>query len=87
MEEGFWRGAPDLAIDVVSPSDTYTEVEEEVGDWLDAGTRMVVVVNPRTRSASVYQARDQIQNLTEDDPLDRGDVVPGWTLPLREVFV
>ena len=86
-EEGFWRGAPDLAIEVISPSDTYIEVEEKVGDWLEAGTRMVVVVNPRTRSARVYHARDQIQILTEDDSLDGGAVVPGWTLRLREVFL
>src|SRR5712692_7326151 len=45
--EGYWPGAPDLVVEVISPSDTYTEVEEKVLEWLEAGARMVVVVNPR----------------------------------------
>src|SRR5215210_8720215 len=47
--EGFWPEAPDLAIEVVSPGDGYTDVEEKVFAWLDAGTKMVVVINPRQR--------------------------------------
>ena len=48
--EGFWPGAPDLAVEVVSPNDLYTEVEEKVADWLDAGAGMVVVVNPQKQN-------------------------------------
>lgn len=84
--EEFWPGAPDLAIEVISPTDSYGEVDEKVAEYLEAGCRMVVVVNPRRRTAAVYRSRSDIVLLTENDALDGGDVVPGWTLPLREVF-
>jgi len=84
--EGFWPGAPDLAVEVVSPGDAFAEVEEKVFDWLDAGTRMVVVVNPRQRSATVYKSPSDITVLAEADVLDGGDVVPGFELMLREIF-
>lgn len=83
---GYWPGAPDLAVEVISPGDTYTEVEEKIFDWLDAGTRMVMVVNPRRRLVTVYRSLAGIIILTENDTLDGGDVVPGWTLPVRDVF-
>lgn len=82
----FWPGAPDVAIEVISPTDTYVEVDEKVAEYLDAGCRMVVVVNPRRRIATVYRSHDQIALLTEADVLDGGDVVPGWRLPLADVF-
>ncbi|HEX7242905.1 MAG TPA: Uma2 family endonuclease [Longimicrobiaceae bacterium] len=84
--EGYFPGAPDLAVEVVSPGDRYGEVEEKVMDWLAAGTRMVVVVHPSRRAATVYRSRSDIALLTEDDALDGGDVVPGWSLPVRDVF-
>ena len=84
--QDYWPGAPDLAVDVISPSDTYTEVEEKLFDWLDAGVRLVIVANLRQHTVTVYRSRADIVILTEDDTLDGGDVVPGWTMPVREVF-
>ncbi|CAN5755386.1 Uma2 family endonuclease [soil metagenome] len=84
--EGFWPEAPDLSVEVISPGDSYAEVEEKVFDWLDAGTKMVVVVNPRQRSVTVYKSQSDITVLSEDDVLDGGDVVPGFELALREIF-
>ncbi len=84
--EGYWPGAPDLAVEVISPSDTYTKVEEKVFQWLDAGAQMVVVVNPRVKSVSVYHSRQTVTILTEDETLDGGEVVPGWRLPVKEIF-
>ena len=83
---GFWPGAPDLAVEVVSPGDTYAEVEDKVLDWLDAGTLMVAVVNPRQRTVTIYRSRADIVILTRDDLLDGNNVVPGWILPIRELF-
>jgi Uma2 family endonuclease len=83
---GYWPGAPDLAVEVVSPEDVYTEVEEKVLEWLEAGTRMVVVVNPRKRAVTVYRSLSDIVVLTNHDILDGGDVVPGWKLPLSDLF-
>ena len=84
--EGFWPGAPDLAVEVISPADTYFAVEEKVQDWLNAGTRMVIVVEPQTRLIKVYRSQEDVTILTEKDSLDGDDVVPGWQLPVREIF-
>jgi Uma2 family endonuclease len=85
-EEGFWPGAPDLAIEVVSPSDRFDQVEEKVMDWLQAGTRAVWVVTPRNRSVTVYKDRDHIQVLTGEDTLEDQELLPGWKLPVKEIF-
>ena len=84
--EGFWPEAPRLAVEVISPGDSYADVEEKVFDWLDAGTKMVVVINPRQRTATVYRSPNDISALSEADVLDGGDVVPGFELPVREIF-
>jgi Uma2 family endonuclease len=75
--EGYWPGAPDLAVEVISHGDTYWEVEEKVLEWLDAGVRLVVVVNPRRRVVTVYRSRTDIVVLTEEEVIDGGEVVPG----------
>ena len=75
-----------IVVEVISPSDRYTDVEDKVVEWLEAGCRMVIVVNPRQRVVTVYHARTDIVMLTEEDTLDGGDVVPGWQLPINDVF-
>ena len=85
--EGYWPGAPDLAVEVVSPNDSYTGVEEKVATWLETGTRCVVVIEPRTRTVTVRLSRTEIRVLTEGAVLDVGEVVSGWTLPVADVFV
>lgn len=85
-EAAFFEGAPDLAVEVTSPSDRYSAVLEKVWDYVDAGTSLVVVVDPPQRSITVYRSRTDVAVLTEDDVLDGGDVVPGWRLPVRDVF-
>ena len=85
--EGYWPVAPDVAVEVISPSDRYTDVEDKVVEWLEAGSRMVLVVNPRQRAVTVYYSRTDVVRLTEEDTLEGGEVVPGWQLPIREVFV
>ena len=83
---GFWPGAPDLAVEVVSPGDTSTEVESKVSEWLRAGTRMVVVINARQEAVTVYRSLEDVVILTRGGILDGGEVVPGWTLPINEIF-
>ena len=84
--DGYFPGPPDLAIEVISPSDRYTEVEEKVSEWLNAGTLMVIVVNPRNRTVRVYCSLADSVLLTEQDVLDGGSVVPGWRLPVADIF-
>jgi Uma2 family endonuclease len=83
---GFIPGAPDLAVEVISPSDTYNEVEEKVALWLQHGTRMVVTVNPRRRRVTVYRPDRPVRFLSEQDTLSGDDVVPGWSIPVRDLF-
>ena len=84
--EGYWPGTPDLAVEVISPSDLYTEVEDKVADWLDSGTGMVLVVSPRNRTVAVRRPPMEITVLGESDTLDGAGVVSGWSLPVRDVF-
>lgn len=84
--KGAFPGAPDLAVEVISPTDRYSDVVTKVGAYLDAGTQMVILVDPQNRSVSVFAADGQRADLTEDDVLDGGDVVPGWALPVRDIF-
>ena len=83
---GYWPGAPDLAVEVISPNDLYAEVDEKVATWLEHGARMVLVVNPRRRTVVVHRPNAPARLLTENDTLDGEDVVPGWALPVRELF-
>jgi Uma2 family endonuclease len=81
----YFPGPPDLAVEVISPSDTYGEVQDKVDRYIAAGTRMVIVINPRNQTATVTTPA-AVKHLTVDDTLDGGEVVPGWTLPLRDLF-
>jgi Uma2 family endonuclease len=83
---GYWPGAPDLAVEVISPNDLYTEVEEKVAEWLEHGCRLVFVANPRRRTVAVHRAGQPVRILGEDAVLDGEDVVPGWTLPVRALY-
>jgi Uma2 family endonuclease len=83
---GFWTMAPDLAVEVVSPSNRPADIREKVFEYMEAGTRLVWVVDPRTRSVTVYRSRWDVQLLTEDDVLDGADVLPGLLLRIFEIF-
>jgi Uma2 family endonuclease len=84
--EGYWPGAPDLVVEVISPADRYADVEDKVVDWLAAGARLVVVVNPRKQVVTLYRSFTQIAVLGLGETLEAPDVVPGWALPVKDVF-
>ena len=83
---GFAHFAPDLVVEVISPGDRAGEVLAKVADWLSAGTRLVWVLDPARRVARVYRDDGTEQILTADESLDGGDVVPGFSCPLREIL-
>jgi Uma2 family endonuclease len=86
-EEGaYMNGAPDLAVEVVSPSDRSSSVEVKVRAWLGAGTRMVIIVHPTRRTVAVHRSGTAVDLLGESGVLDGGDVVPGWSVPVRDLF-
>ncbi len=84
--QGYFPGSPDLVVEVISPNDLYTEVDEKVGEWLEHGARLVFVVNPRRKTVAVHRPGQPMHTLGLDDVLTAEDVVPGWTLPVRDLF-
>ena len=82
----YWPFAPDLAVEVVSPSDRFDEVQTKVADYLAAGTRLVWVVHPTTRTVFVYRSAHNVQALGEQDELNGEDVLTGFRCPVRRVF-
>lgn len=87
IPRNYWPGAPDLAVEVVSPGDTVYQVDEKVEEWLEAGARMVWVVNPRRRNVTVYRPGTNPIVLTINDALDGQDVVPGFSFSVAQIFV
>jgi Uma2 family endonuclease len=77
---------PDLAVEVISPGDRWTEVQEKVGEYLDVGVRLIWMVDPVTRSVHIYSSEGAIRRLSEDDILDGGDALPGFALPVGDLF-
>lgn len=84
--KGYFPGAPDLAVEVLSPDDRASEVLAKVQDWLGAGCRRVWVVDPRTRTVTVYRSRSEIAVLSESERLSDDELLPGFQLAVAEIF-
>ena len=76
---------PDLAVEVVSPNDGAEDIESKINHYLRAGVRMVVFVYPATRTVNVYRGTSVLR-LSGDDVIDFGDVLPGFSLKVSEIF-
>ncbi|MCU0961784.1 MAG: Uma2 family endonuclease [Pirellulaceae bacterium] len=85
-ESAFVPFAPDLAIEVISPTDSFSAVEEKAFSWLAAGTRMVLLVDPANETVHVYRAAGAITVLGKGEVLSAADVVPGWQLAIAKLF-
>jgi Uma2 family endonuclease len=86
LEHGYHPVTPNLVVEVISPNDLYTEVDEKVAEWLEHGTELVFVVNPRRQTVAVHRPGRDVRILGVNDILDGEDVVPGWTLAVRDLF-
>ena len=86
VPDGFWPGPPDLAVEVLSLSDRFIDVLRKAQDYLTAGTRLVWIIDPTGRSAAVFTPAGVPTLLSEDGVLDGADVLPGFTLALRDVL-
>jgi Uma2 family endonuclease len=78
--------APDLAVEILSPSNTVSEVHDKVLDYLDAGTDLVWVVDPDSRTVMVYRSRSEIRLLRAGEEIDGADVLPGFRCRVAELF-
>ena len=84
--DGYCPVAPDLVVEIKSPSDSEREVDDKATMWLDFGVRMALVINPETGTIRVRQPDLPTVILTMDDTLDGGDVLPGFSCPVREIL-
>jgi Uma2 family endonuclease len=87
IPRGFWPGAPDLAIEVLSSTQSFAEMLRKVSDYLQWGTRLVWIIDPERRTALICHPDGPVAMLGADGVLDGEDVVPGFALPLADIWV
>jgi Uma2 family endonuclease len=86
LPAGFIHGAPDLVVEVLSPSDNPADLQQKMRDWLEGGARLVWLIAPEAKTATVYHADGSARLLREHESLDGEDVLPGLRIPLAEVL-
>jgi Uma2 family endonuclease len=90
LPERFIPLAPDLAVEVVSPTDSVLDAQRKAMKYIAYGTPLVWILYPKVEAADVCRPSQQgdmsIQRITTDGMLDGGDVLPGFSLPLRDLF-
>ena len=87
LPDGFLEGAPDLAVEILSPSNTVEEIHNKLVEYFDNGSRLVWVIHPKEQYVLVYRSAQEPDRLLKSaDSLDGEDIVPGFTLPVAELF-
>jgi Uma2 family endonuclease len=86
LPRGWITVVPDLVVEIVSPNDRWSELQDKIADWLRFGVRLIWVVDPAVRSISVYRPDRPLRVLTEQDTLEGEEILPGFSLPVREAF-
>lgn len=86
LTEKFWPGAPDFAVEVISPTDTLYELDEKVEEYLASGVALVWVMNPKKHSVTVYRPGAGQEVLSESDQLDGSPVLPAFQYPVAKLF-
>ena len=84
--EGYLETIPQLIVEVKSKNDTQPEVDAKVSDYLKAGVWLIWVADPKTRTVTAHRAGQEPRLYTENDVLTADDIIPGFRLPVREVF-
>lgn len=84
--ERFWPGAPDLAVEVVSPDDSFRKVQEKAREWVSAGCIAVLVLDPSERTATVYRAGGESHIYAGEETVELSDAVPGFSVAVDELF-
>lgn len=86
LPRGYFQGSPDLAVEILSPSNTVEEIHDKIVEYFENGTRLVWVINPQEYYVLVYHAPSPDIFLKVGDRLDGEDIVPGFSLPVAELF-
>lgn len=83
---GYFPGAPDLAVEVLSPDDRPSEVREKVAEWLGAGALAVWVMDPKGRTVTVHEPGRRTVRLAATEVLRGGNALPGFEIAVGEIF-
>ena len=83
----FWDFAPDLAIEIVSPTDFYQDVLEKIDDYFAAEVKQVWLINPEKETLTIYFSRSETKILTKTNTLTCEEILPKFSLKLSEIFV
>jgi Uma2 family endonuclease len=86
IPKAFWPGAPDLAVEVLSPTDVRSEIDEKIEQYLATGVRQVWFVEPSARRVTIHRPDVPPRVLDERDTLDGADLLPGFQYPLPRLF-
>jgi len=82
----FFQGAPDLAVEVVSPGESHRRPKQKLAEYFDNGTQMAWVVNPKNRTVSVYTSAEKVKVLHESEQLEAKTLLPGFAFPIKQLF-
>ncbi|MEG3893216.1 Uma2 family endonuclease [Microcoleus sp. AT8-B1] len=87
LPDGFLEGAPDLAVEILSPSNTVAEIHDKLVEYFENGARLVWVIHPQEQYVLVYRSSQEPDRLLKSvNSLDGEEIVPGFTLPIAELF-
>lgn len=86
LPRGFWQGSPDLAVEVLSPSNTVEEIHNKIVEYFDNDTKLVWVINPEEEYVLIYHSPKPDRFLTSQDALDGENIVPGFQMWVAELF-
>jgi Uma2 family endonuclease len=86
-ERGYWPGAPDLAVEVVSPNDTSGKVDEKIEAWLAAGCTSLWIVDPRLETVTIYHSLTDVTIKAAGDVIENEPLLPGFSCKVDELFV
>jgi Uma2 family endonuclease len=85
--EGYIQVAPDIAVEVISPNETYEEVEAKVGEYRSAGVKLIWVISPKSKTVLIRRLDGTCAEVNKTGTLSGEDVLPGFTCAVAELFV
>jgi len=84
--QGMWPFAPDLAVEILSPTDLHEKVSGKIREYFTAGVRQVWLISPEYKTVTIYQSPTEVRMLTEEVELSSDEILPGFRCRLRELF-
>lgn len=86
LPKGFWQGSPDLAVEVLSPSNTVEEIHNKIIEYFENDTKLVWVINPEEEYVLIYHSPKPDRFLTHQDMLDGEEIIPGFQMAVDDLF-